>query len=465
MDQTKSSWWASDPSHLHNPTETIYRQRDVRMKQFILDSMDIHRPYIIFLELRRQGYDVSLKSVQMSVYRAKKDRWTNDIETCSQIVQARIYRIDLLDAEPFYFGPQAVPGCFLGSGDKNDPLILGIASRYTLSSLRFLEAGAVLCIDGTYGLNDRKYPVVVYGVTDWNHSFHLVAIFIVSQEIIDVYKTTIAALSSVSLHVCGIEMSPSIVLSDGSLAIARAVAEKFPAADHLMCYAHMMNAVTRHLQAQRVNAETANIVKTGLRKMHLAQSAEHFLALQSQIIPTWPAEISSYIQTEWIRGSRCKWQVYHAKVGCARSNQGTESCNNMIKKFYTLRKVSKLSECMQKLSGVIEGVGDARKPFATCRKFKKPFLKTIANQAKDFFIAASEDLAVVLDDGVEYCIRKSDRACQCGLFMKETICPHLHKAFSHWKILEEITNNNRRPLTFVVGRSVGRPSLARRQRR
>ena len=291
------------------------------------------------------------------------------------------------------------------------------------------------------------------------------AIFIVSREITDVFKTTIAALSSVSLHVCGIEISPSIVLSDGSIPIARAVAEKFPSADHLMCYAHMMSAVTRHLQAQRVNVETVNIVKMGLREMHLAQSAEHLLALQLQIIPTWPAEITNYIRSQWLEGSRCKWKVYHAKVGCARSNQGTESCNNMIKKFYTLRKVSKLSECMQKLFGVIEGVGDARKPFATCRKFKKPFLKAIANQAKDLIIAATEGLAVVLDDGVEFCIRRSDRACQCGLFLKETICPHLYKAFSHWEILEEITNKNRRPLTFVVGRSVGRPSLARRQRR
>ena len=78
---------------------------------------------------------MSLKSVQMSIYRAKKDRWANCMETCSQNVLARIYRIDLLDVEPFYFGPQTVLGCFLGSGAVNDPLILGIASRYTLSSI------------------------------------------------------------------------------------------------------------------------------------------------------------------------------------------------------------------------------------------------------------------------------------------------------------------------------------------
>ena len=161
LDQTKSGWWASDLGHLHIPTTNTNRRRDNRMKQFILENMDTHRPYTIFLELRRMGYDASLKSVQMSIYRAKKGRWTNCIETCSQNVQARIYRNDLLDVEPFYFGPQAVPGCSLGSGAVNDPLILGIASRYTLSSLRFLEEEAVLCIDGTYGLNDRNFPVIV----------------------------------------------------------------------------------------------------------------------------------------------------------------------------------------------------------------------------------------------------------------------------------------------------------------
>ena len=148
------------------------------------------------------------------------------------------------------------------------------------------------------------------------------AIFIVSWEIANVFKTAIAALSSVSLHVCGIEISPSIVLSDGFIPIARAVAEKFSLNDNLMCYAHMMSAVTRHLQAQRVNVETANIVKMGPREMHLALKRRIFLALQSQIIPTWPAEITNYIRSQWARrislqmaGLPCKGRLCKIESG------------------------------------------------------------------------------------------------------------------------------------------------------
>ena len=91
--------------------------------------------------------------------------------------------------------------------------------------LAHLSTEAVLCLDGTYGLNDRKFPVIVYGVTDENHSFHLVAAFLVSREVADIYKVTMRAIIAIASHVCGIAVEPTLILADGARSITRAITE------------------------------------------------------------------------------------------------------------------------------------------------------------------------------------------------------------------------------------------------
>ena len=130
LDQSKFSWWASNIDHFDGSTTAIVASgaRNPAVKGFVLEKMDISKPFNIHLELLRMGHRVTLKVVQGIIYRAKFGRWTNSISDCTRLVQANLYRPEIPDGEPFYFGPQAVSGRSLGSGTPMDPFILGVTS-------------------------------------------------------------------------------------------------------------------------------------------------------------------------------------------------------------------------------------------------------------------------------------------------------------------------------------------------
>jgi hypothetical protein len=52
----------------------------------------------------------------------------------------------------------------------------------------------LLHVDGTYKTNQRGYPVAVIGISDRSRRFHLVALFIVSQETEPIVKTVLLSL-------------------------------------------------------------------------------------------------------------------------------------------------------------------------------------------------------------------------------------------------------------------------------
>ena len=123
--------------------------------------------------------------------------------------------------------------------------------------------------------------------------------------------------------------------------------------------------------------------KHDLWRLHLSESHEQYQLAIQECMEAWPESLSNYIRAQWIEGRHCNWQVFAGRVGCTRSNQGTESCNSIIKRFFTFRKVSKLSECMAALCRVAESYGLKRKPFARVRKFSKKFLKLTAGLARN----------------------------------------------------------------------------------
>lgn len=52
----------------------------------------------------------------------------------------------------------------------------------------------IMHVDGTYKLNTENYPLQVFGTTDKNRTFHMIAIAIVSNEDIDTYEFCFRAI-------------------------------------------------------------------------------------------------------------------------------------------------------------------------------------------------------------------------------------------------------------------------------
>ena len=249
---------------------------------------------------------------------------------------------------PFFFGPQTLPERLLGIGSTQDPLMLGLCTKESLDLLRNVGTGAYLCVDATYCLNNRGFPVVIYGVADTEYKFRFAAIFIVSHETAAMYRETMVALSSIANIAVGISLQPSHVLSDGCKSIASAIAGFWPSATHLMCYAHMMRAARRHIKKNH-DASTASLVVEGIRLLHRTYSEAEFATAKAALVPTWPARVQAYMTSQWLEGRHSRWQRYWALPGLPYSNQGQETFNRLLKDHFTLRRRCKISECLDAL--------------------------------------------------------------------------------------------------------------------
>ncbi|KAG6610248.1 uncharacterized protein IUM83_00989 [Phytophthora cinnamomi] len=72
----------------------------------------------------------------------------------------------------------------------------------------------VFHMDGTFKLNQVAYPVIVCGVSDRGRSFHLVALFIVSQRLEGIYVQALTAFRKMFITVTEKQLLLNYVMAD-----------------------------------------------------------------------------------------------------------------------------------------------------------------------------------------------------------------------------------------------------------
>ncbi|OWZ04428.1 hypothetical protein PHMEG_00023677 [Phytophthora megakarya] len=82
----------------------------------------------------------------------------------------------------------------VGNGSDQRPFIVGLTTNALVLRLTAPPDSFILHVDATYKLNFREYPVLVVGVLDCSRGFHLVALFVASQETQDVIQPALMAL-------------------------------------------------------------------------------------------------------------------------------------------------------------------------------------------------------------------------------------------------------------------------------
>ena len=154
-----------------------------------------------------------------------------------------------------------------------------------------------------------------------------------------------------------VEVRPSVVLSDGAKSIFRAVADCWPDAEHIICYAHMMRAVRRRL-AKSIEPDVYEDLILTIREMHSCRSLRDFEELCEAALSRWPEEVATYRQGQWLQGPCSRWQIFRGRPDCPHSNQGQESFNRLLKDNFTFRKRCKMSECLDALCRAAQYVSD-----------------------------------------------------------------------------------------------------------
>lgn len=324
----------------------------------------------------------TLRSIQNLTFRLRRKLFTNDIDICNAFVKANLYHATIHRQKPFFFGSQTMIGQSLGSSDIGDPLIVGITSMEIILTLRHLSTVGIFCIDSTYSLNNRGFPIVVIGVTDADHSYHPVAFFAVSDEETETYRAVLRALVSIADVHAGIELQPEVVLSDGDSSIRSAVSRLWPGVEHLMCYAHMKRAAERHLKTC-VSAEQVKSIMADITRMHDAKSLADFNRISAEASASWPSDVQTYMHRYWLTGNMSKWQLFRGLPEGPHSNQGQESFNRLIKKDFAKRACGKMSQCFEMLMRVARYASTREKPFAiTQSQGRKEFLAKGKAKAK-----------------------------------------------------------------------------------
>ncbi|KAE9164023.1 hypothetical protein PF005_g30197 [Phytophthora fragariae] len=95
---------------------------------------------------------------------------------------------------------------WVGRGTDEDPFLVGISTKNLLRKAERDPASFILHMDATFKLSQAWYPVFVVGVSDSNPTFHLLAIFISSQQKEEHYTEALCALRRVYMQVVNTPM-------------------------------------------------------------------------------------------------------------------------------------------------------------------------------------------------------------------------------------------------------------------
>ncbi|KAG3088830.1 hypothetical protein PI125_g18229 [Phytophthora idaei] len=86
--------------------------------------------------------------------------------------------------QAFTFGWQMVNTGkpIVGNRSDEEPLIVGPSTKALMLRLMVPPDSFILHLGATYKMNQCEYPVLAVGLSDRSRIFHLVALFIISQE-------------------------------------------------------------------------------------------------------------------------------------------------------------------------------------------------------------------------------------------------------------------------------------------
>ena len=165
------------------------------------------------------------------------------MEQVKDYVQKKHYNpVKCEDNTMFCFGEK------LGTGEDNDHFQLGFTSLTLL--MRTLWTG-MFHIDATYKIIKYFYPLMIFGITDLNHSFFPIAFMVSSHETADDYLHFFKSLNKIVRRLVpntniSFDFKPSHIVTDAAKAMAKAIKRTYPSCVLIMCWFHLKYNLRKH---------------------------------------------------------------------------------------------------------------------------------------------------------------------------------------------------------------------------
>ncbi|POM68192.1 Hypothetical protein PHPALM_15676 [Phytophthora palmivora] len=247
------------------------------------------------------------------------------------------------DTQPFSFGwerdAHGKPN--VGQGSDEKPFLVGLTTKRLLLNAARDPATFVFHMDATFKLTKLR-------ILSLCRSFHLVALFIISQRLETLYVKALVALRKIFTVVTNQQFLLKYVMADAEAAQQNAVTEVFGMDSdfvYLMCFYHVMAKV--HEKLNGVPDTLCDHVVADIYDLHFASCQAVYEEQVATVLARWMSDdrlvrFETYFNSVWVTSAFSHWQCYHTPSGYATTNNPLERFNSLIKRDYTLRTKHKI---------------------------------------------------------------------------------------------------------------------------
>lgn len=281
--------------------------------------------------------------------------------------------------------------------------------------------------DSTYKLNWMGYPVHIFGTSDLDKKFHLIAIAFSTRENKEQFEYCFEAIRAGVVEVFGQEPEFMALMSDGAAAIKAAFEAVYPFAVKLTCWFHVEESLRKRKFQLARNKEP---LLKDIRKLALCPNIKIFDIASELLITKWikngETEFTTYLKGQWLTPANKYWFA-GAKNFTPSTNNCLESFNGKIKNNFNFRERSKMNVFKVKILQLARVISaeyrDGIKTISGEVTIKKKLWQTAYEWAKSDKGVIEEDNLHYVPSGSENRISRANLTAYKG---------HTWKTFEQW---------------------------------
>lgn len=352
------------------------------------------------------------------------------------------------------------------NADRYEPDKIWFASLFTTRRLlRNALNARVIHADSTYKILYQGYPIQVFGTTDKQRKFHLIAVGVSTNENEDTFAFMFEAIRSGLNDICHEQAKFEVLVADAVMAIQNGFKKVFPDGKVMTCWYH----VKKNVRDKSKNMENGEEMLADLNQIQLCPDENVFGVASNLFIAKWSKidqAFTNYFKKQWLSENHKNW-FHGADVLTPVTNNGLEATNNRFKSDFFFREKCSLAVFKEKLINLLstysceyrDGLKEIENDVSRGKRLwkdasdwanseKEPRIED-DNDVKHYYLPAGAENQVEADDFEMYQARSWETfddfcknqfsiwkvfmpkgsmqgaSCSCPIFLKEYLCKHI----------------------------------------
>lgn len=209
----------------------------------------------------------------------------------------------------------------------------------------------VIQADSTYKIVYEGCPIQLFGTSDLNNKFHLIAIGFSSNENEETYQLGFEGIRDGMLDNLHEEAKFNVLVSDAAMAIKNAFNSVFPHANKTVtCWFHVKKNIRSKIENNR------DEILGDIDKLQLCENEKLFDRACVLFTKKWRGvekNFIDYFERQWLSPNNKFW-FEGAEKDTPKTNNGIESTNGRLKSDFFFREKFTLPVFRSKIFGVLQ---------------------------------------------------------------------------------------------------------------